>query len=976
MKPSEPPTSEKPTVVVMTGRTSAPPPKPTEPSRPDGPPELDVDSMFEEGKPRFRLAELLGEGGTSRVYAAFDDDLEREVAIKVVPEAGASTEEMFAREARVTSSLTHPNVPPVYDIGKLADGYYLALPRIRGRSLHALIREAKARGAASALPVPELVEVLLKVCDALAYAHDHGVIHQDIKPENIMIGAYGEVMLVDWGAASFTGDASDDHPPVGTPSYMAPEHALGEKQLPTSDVYSLGATLFHALLLRRPLVFTNDSAFWKRKMNGDLDWPTREELSKHPRALLAVARRAMSTEPSERYQTIPDMARDMRDYLAGGKNWSAPIVSESFADHGFEEHWLADSAGAFEVRAQAVVSQAPLGALLYYSERLSGGLALEFEGTMLDGSTPGDLSVIWTEDDAIHGGKASFPKQGSRTYCFQVGALSNHLVGIFRDFHQPLSSRSMRLEPGKTYRIRAEIDESLLRLYLDGELVAEYEERVPLRSGYLALYAYYPGKAFANVRIQQRGLPDHVSPLAIGDAFFARGDFVEAEREYRRVELGQGSAELVAEASYKRGVCELRRGAPERAFVLWQKLLGAPWVARIALHRAELAFEQGDHDAVLTILANVHSEHPSFRSRVVQRWSDFVSRLVDSDDRPLEAYVAFRSAHFSDEPSSRALTARSLRALGHPEAVVESFSSERLELCDALLALGRFDTIIAEHSDMTGLKDATLVRQGRLDLVSDSPRSRPSVFIARGQYAEAAAVAEHADAVLAAGAYERALAAHDCTPLERVTALVRLGRIDEALATRHPLVLMNEGRGQEALAAAKTLQQRARAFDYLALAAFNERNREGFFSYREQARQIPFSYVWNDFWCERFLLLPLAAELLGESGTLKSSLEEIEARLGNFWCRRAYYVARLLLGRIDEREFLAQPAQGGVKARLWLARAVAADWAGVAPSAIAAYRSFLALPVLESYVDSPYLNPSVERFARERLTALAPADAH
>ncbi|HSC85912.1 MAG TPA: serine/threonine-protein kinase, partial [Polyangiaceae bacterium] len=389
---SDPPSSGQPTVVVsVVDLASLPPPPPTT----DGPPELEQLSTFEPSRNRFRFDALLGEGGTGRVYAVFDEDLEREVAVKVVPRSGTSAEEAFAREARVTSSLSHPNVPPVFDVGRVAQGYYLTLPRIRGRSLRALIDEARERGEPSALPTSELVEVFLKVCDALAYAHDHGVVHQDIKPANIMIGNYGEVMLVDWGAASVVGQRHGDRPVTGTPAYMAPEQARGVTENPTLDVYALGATLFHSLLLRKPLVEKDPARFWQRKDSGELDFPTRQELSSYPRALLAIARRAMSARPVDRYASVPELAQALRDFASGGRSWSAPLVYETFTDEGWREHWRPLPEDAFVTAGGQLITRAPHAALLYFDERLSGGVAIEYEATLCADGPAGDVSVVW-----------------------------------------------------------------------------------------------------------------------------------------------------------------------------------------------------------------------------------------------------------------------------------------------------------------------------------------------------------------------------------------------------------------------------------------------------------------------------------------------------------------------------------------------------------------------------------------------------
>ncbi len=929
---------------------------------------LSVPGVFDEQRGRYEIGPVLGQGATSVVYAALDRDLGREVAVKLVHSYGDFTTQRFVREARVTARLGHPNVPQVFDVGKSEDGFYLTMPRITGRSLRTLIRDAVASGATSALPPHELVEVMLKVCDAQAYAHAHGVVHQDIKPDNIMIGDYGNVMLVDWGAASLSGEPGEPNVVVGTPAYMAPEQVLGAKALPASDIYALGATLFHALLLRKPIDEPDQTLYFQRKVRGDLDVPTRDELSLRPRAIAAVAQRAMSLKPEQRYLSAGELGQALRDYLALGTAWSAPIVWESFRDESYRSRWQPDHEG-FEVHDGWLVSQAALGALLYFGERLPAGVAIEFEAKMLPGNPAGDLSVLWTEDDVLQDGGARWPGRGKRTYCLQAGAFSNHLVGILYDFDKTLSTRSARLEPDRVYTIRAEIEERRLRLLIDGETVAEYEDRFPLRSGYLALYAYYPGKAFTNVRIQQRGSPAHLSPLAVGDAFFARNDFAEAELEYRRVEQGQAEQAVLGEAMYKRGLCLLKRGKTEAAFELWEALDGAEWSARIDLHRADVAFERGDYDDALEVFTRLWLS-PAHHTAVIQRWCDHLRQLLDSDHAPLERYLSLAERTFGHEPTSRGPAARALVELGQYRRAIERFPEERLERCNALLALGRFDEVTAEHGDISQLRDMTRVRQGLFDQVSNDERFEPFKLLAMGRTREALRLSDNPEVLVGAGAYERVLASPTAGPLERVTALVRLGRLDEALATRHPLALIAADAGDAALDAAKTLSTRVRALHYLALRAFRSGDLDGFHSYRARVLALPFSYVWDDVWCDRFVLLPLALELSGTAGALASSVLELKDHYRDYWGQRAHYFALAALGEISDAAFLAQPCTASAGARLLLARAIRADAAREARRAADAYSELLLLPVLERNIDSVWLNPTLEQFVRGRLSAL------
>ena len=229
----------------------------------------------------------VGTGGMAEVRRVWDPELRRTTAMKVLWEDHGGEEAgiaRFVREARTTAGLEHPGVVPVHEIGRLADGrWYFTMKEVRGRTLAEVIHDVHRRSGDGAWGADDdgwtlrrLVETFRKVCETVAYAHDRGVIHRDIKPRNIMVGEYGEALVLDWGLAKSLTDAEPldpdilleeivaragddllDTPPgwvVGTPAYMPPELAGSSAVTlsPTIDVYSLGALLYEVLSGRPP----------------------------------------------------------------------------------------------------------------------------------------------------------------------------------------------------------------------------------------------------------------------------------------------------------------------------------------------------------------------------------------------------------------------------------------------------------------------------------------------------------------------------------------------------------------------------------------------------------------------------------------------------------------------------------------------------------------------------------------------------
>jgi serine/threonine protein kinase len=327
---------------------------------------------------RYRTLRQIGRGGMGNVMLCADKTIGRNVAMKVMRgESGRDDSQRmrFLEEAQITGQLEHPNIVPIHELGRDEDGnFYFTMRMVKGRSLEELIWENKTGQRHHSLA--QFLNIFLKICDAIAFAHAKGVIHRDLKPANIMIGDFGEVLVMDWGLAKILpgkdgvprihtetptavniGTIDRTHPDEaageddlrgalddsadtgdrvrsvrsqsrmvdtkfgesqGTPVYMAPEQAMGTTNLVDhrTDIYSLGAILYEMLTFKRPIDGSDLKTVLQRVADGDIEPPdARAAWRKIPPELSVICMKAMAREQDKRYTTVRTLEKEINYFV-------------------------------------------------------------------------------------------------------------------------------------------------------------------------------------------------------------------------------------------------------------------------------------------------------------------------------------------------------------------------------------------------------------------------------------------------------------------------------------------------------------------------------------------------------------------------------------------------------------------------------------------------------------------------------------
>ena len=283
---------------------------------------------------RYKIIRSIGEGGMANVYLAFDTILEREVAVKVLRGDLAEDEKFirrFQREANAASSLRHPNIVEMYDVGEDNGRYFIVMEYVDGKTLKSLI---KKRGA---LTLPEVMDIMLQLTSGIACAHDSYIIHRDIKPQNVLILEDGRVKITDFGIAMAlnSNELTQTNSVMGSVHYLPPEQAAGHGSTIKSDIYSLGILMYELLTGKLPFKGENAVEIAIKQMKEPIP-SVREINNSIPQSIENVILKACAKNPKNRYDSVAEMYEDIKTALDPSRFDERRVVYK-YPEHDLED---------------------------------------------------------------------------------------------------------------------------------------------------------------------------------------------------------------------------------------------------------------------------------------------------------------------------------------------------------------------------------------------------------------------------------------------------------------------------------------------------------------------------------------------------------------------------------------------------------------------------------------------------------------
>lgn len=526
----------------------------------------------------FEVVRLLAKGGMGEVFLVKDPSCARLIALKKIRDDLRKHKTMqvrFFREAKIAARLTHPSIMPIYMISEDPQNAYYTMPYIEGETLKEILlttlRQEK-KGEESRHPlgssVPALVRVFLSVCQAVAYAHSKGILHRDLKTDNVIVGKFGEVMILDWGIAVDLEKNHEELPEVeishdslthpgkipGTLSHLAPERAQGERASFLSEVYALGVLLYQLLTLRLPFQRTSLEEF--RKTGSLEEFVSPDKVSPYrdiPPQLSMITQRCLSAKKEERYESVQELIDELQNYIEGKPEWipSAELSLSKKQDWEFQENIL--------LTKHLAIARTPE--------------AMEWVNLMFSqASFPGNIRIE-TKVFVRPGGKGvgillGIPETSERIgladgYSLWISAEEMRDSKLFRSSIEVMPI-DCALTPEVWHVLSIEKLDNHLRFYLNGRLRCHYISHRPLAGTHVGLlfrdaeFQMEPLKIFLGSQSVQ------VNCLAVPDAFLASRLYAKALNEYRRIGYSFPGRAEGREALFRAGITLLEQALNER----------------------------------------------------------------------------------------------------------------------------------------------------------------------------------------------------------------------------------------------------------------------------------------------------------------------------------------------------------------------------------------------------------------------------
>ncbi|WP_063329141.1 serine/threonine-protein kinase PknD [Chlamydia pecorum] len=528
---------------------------------------------------RYKIIRLIGKGGMGEVYLAYDTVCSRHVALKNIRKDLSNNtllKQRFLREAKIAADLVHPGVVPVYTICSNQDPVYYTMPYIEGYTLKSLLKsvwkqEGLSKELAEKTSVGAFLSIFYKICATISYVHSRGVLHRDLKPDNILLGLFGEVVILDWGAAvsrvclepqcmSEQKLSLGESPQqmtvygklVGTPDYMAPERLLGNPASESTDVYALGVILYQMLTLSFPY----HRARGKKILREPVLIAPPEDVAPYreiPPFLSSVVMKALAEDPSVRYSSVMELKEDIERYVQGNPKW----IHKKNLDPQGRQSWkwcepilLSKYFPMLEVLPSSWYRLAISNVESFSEVRLECTLSrrgvVEGFGVLL----PPSVNSI---DNSFYRGYGFWLQMKENVLSVSLVKNGLEIQKISQEIYGQKEAFSIILEKCS----------NSLSLYIDSALWLVYVDYMPSRGGHIGVLVQNMEEILGEIGVFESSGSLHVNCLAVPDAFLSEKLYDRALVFYKRIAESFPRRKEGCEALFRAGIALMEKASFE-----------------------------------------------------------------------------------------------------------------------------------------------------------------------------------------------------------------------------------------------------------------------------------------------------------------------------------------------------------------------------------------------------------------------------
>jgi eukaryotic-like serine/threonine-protein kinase len=529
----------------------------------------------------YKILKKIASGGMGEVFLAKDPLCKRHLALKKIRRDKIDhpgLKERFLKEVKIAAQLSHPGIIPIYQIHQEKKEVYYTMPVVEGETLKEILRVQRAheKGQGEKHPIgssiPSLMRIFLSTCQAMAYSHSKGILHRDLKPDNIIVGQYGEVLLLDWGLADFVTNEEvleeydNDEDIVssltrpgkiaGTLSYLPPERIFGGKSSYTCDIYALGVVLYQLLTLRAPFHRKTVKEYKRQIKHETLIEPTeRAPYRDIPSQLSKIAKKCLARRADKRYQSVEEILHDLNQYIEGHAEW-VPFTSvqvEKKDDWEFHENILLTKHLALTDKTDIM----EWVSLMIAKESFSGKIKLETHIHIKeDCSGVGFLLNLSAQTNTSDFCQSSF--------LIWIGSEKKTGCRLFRSNVERMSNPELFLKTRMSHFICIEKTDYHVKLYIDNILAFDYLSYTPFNVQKFGIILKDDELDIGAILVSTSSPNILVNCLEVPDALLSLGCFKEALYKYRQIAKSFSGRAEGKEALFRAGITLLEKGKKEK----------------------------------------------------------------------------------------------------------------------------------------------------------------------------------------------------------------------------------------------------------------------------------------------------------------------------------------------------------------------------------------------------------------------------